>query len=130
MRLPCPRCARGALVGQRGLPRERGLGGAAEREPDRSAAVLAGVEPGGEPLALPALPLLVARGVPGLRRPAGGGDGDLAKGLSGPGEGPIDLCGPLSGGAQIILLIRIRGNIPRDVGNATACPTSRSAGSY
>ena len=37
-----------------------------------------------------------------------GGDGDLAKGLHGPGEGPVDLCGPLSGEAQIILLIRMR----------------------
>ena len=68
-----------AAVGQRGLPHQRGPGGAGEREPDRAAAVLAGVEPGGEPVALPAFASLVPPGVPGLRglaatrRPSPGG---------------------------------------------------------
>ena len=42
-----------------GYPHRRGSGGAGQREPDPTAAVLAGVEPGGEPVALPAVASLV-----------------------------------------------------------------------
>src|SRR4051812_9319902 len=40
-----PRGPRRPAVGQRGVPHQRGPGGAGEREPDRAPAVLAGVEP-------------------------------------------------------------------------------------
>ena len=85
-----------------------GAGGAGEREPDRAAAVLAGVEPGGEPVALPAVASLVEPGLCRLRGPAGRGDGGLEGRLPGPGEDPVDLRGSLPGRTQIILPIRIR----------------------
>ena len=85
----------GAVVGQRGVPHRRWAGGAGEREPDRAAAVLAGAEPGGEPVALPAVASLVAPGVPGLPSLAGGGGRGLESRLPGPGEDPDDLCGPV-----------------------------------
>ena len=83
-----------AAVGQRGVPHGRGPGGAGEREPDRAAAVLAGVEPGGEPVALPAVASLVPPGVPGLRGAARRGGGGLEGRLPGPGEDPDDLAAP------------------------------------
>ena len=55
----------------------------AEHHAAAAAAVLAGAEPGGEPLALPAEPLLVAASVQGLRGVEGGGGGRLAGGLPG-----------------------------------------------
>ena len=60
---------RGADLGRGGLPHRRGPGGAGQREPDPAAAVLAGAEPGGEPVALPAVASLVQSGVRGLRGP-------------------------------------------------------------
>ena len=56
-----------------GLPHLRGPDGARQCEPDPAAAVLAGAEPGGEPVALLARPSLVEPIVSGLRRVAGGG---------------------------------------------------------
>ena len=47
----------GVDLGRGGLSHRRGSGGAGQREPDPAAAVLAGVEPGGEPVALPACPI-------------------------------------------------------------------------
>ena len=62
----------GADLGRGGLSHQRGAGRAGQREPDPAAAVLAGVEPGGEPVALPAIASLVQSGVRGLRGPAEG----------------------------------------------------------
>ena len=50
-----------------------GFGGAQQCEPDPTAALLAGTESGGEPVALLACASLVEPPVPGLRRVAGGG---------------------------------------------------------
>ena len=58
-----------------------------ECEFDPAIAVLARAEPGGEPVALPAKPLLVAPGVPGLRGVGGGGGRSLARGVPEAGVG-------------------------------------------
>jgi transposase len=67
------RGACGADLGWGGLPHRFGCGGAEQCEPDPTAAVLAGAEPGGEPVALLAFASLVEPPVPGLRRVAGRG---------------------------------------------------------
>src|SRR5512135_2441263 len=67
------RGACGADLGRGGLPHRFGFGGAEQCEPDPTAAVLAGAESGGEPVALLACASLVEPPVPGLRRVAGGG---------------------------------------------------------
>src|SRR4051812_33992532 len=93
--------------GQRGVPHRRRSGGAGEGEPDRLAARLAGVEPGGEPAALPAIASLVPPGVPGLRSLAGCGGRVVESRLPGSGEDPVDLRGPVSVRAQITLPFRM-----------------------
>jgi hypothetical protein len=69
------------LMGRGGVPQGQGVGDPDERDDPVPAAVRPGIEPAGEPVALPAEPLLVEPAVRRLRRVDGRGHHGLACGL-------------------------------------------------